>query len=617
MKIKKNVMVRMPDGVHLATDVYFPDDTAGPWPVLMMRTPYEKNFIAVNAEQIVNDGVVFVFQYVRGCFDSEGQFEPLVNEGLDGAATIAWLREQSWCNGRIGTGGPSYLAATQWTPAVKQPEGMVSAMPQVAGSLFNGFGFFTRGIVQLDVLLLWAAVMADQENQRHGRNFSDGHPKLKTLREASNEMQSVMLESMTFDPSSEEAAQAAQKLMQGAQDITQMSQDFLSQPLSEAAAQVAEYAPWLHQWLADIDDPDAEYWQGFDWEQHRDSVNIPMLHHTGWFDVFIRGQLKDFAALSARKHGPFQKLVIAPEDHTSLSLGSDMVLPIGEKLFPVEYVLDKYMISKMPVSTEGQLSRRWTQHWLQDIDTGLLDEAPITLYVQEDEVWRDEYEWPLARTEWTSLYLRSQGSANSAKGNGTLSFEMPDADGSSTDSYHYDPADPVQSKGGTFVNIGIAPGVFEQSSIESRDDVLVYTSATFDRELEVTGPVTMKLWAATSALDTDFTAKLVDVTPEGQAFNICDGVTRLRFRKDKPGLVIPGEEQQLEIELSPTSYVFKAGHKIRLQVSSSNFPLFDPNPNTGKSLLVDKTNEMVVAEQTVFHDELRPSHLILPVIPRA
>ena len=616
MKTEKNIMVPMPDGINLATYLYFPDESGGPWPVLLMRNPYEKNLIPINAEQIVSDGVVFVMQHVRGCYESEGQFHPLANERRDGAATIAWLQEQPWCNGRIGTIGGSYLGATQWALAIERPEGMVSAMPQVSGSLFNGFGFFARGVVQLDVFLLWTALMADQENQRRGKTYSEAHPKLKSLRETSNELQSLTLQSMTLDPSTEESAQAMQKLMQGAQNVAHLSQEFLSQPLSEAAAQVAEYAPWLNQWLASIDDPDAEFWRGIDWEQHRDSVNIPMLHNTGWYDIFVRGQLKDFAALSARESGPFQKLVIAPEDHVGVSLGSSAASPIGEKLFMVEYALDEYTSGRMPSSTEGQLSRRWCQHWLLDGDPGLLDEAPVTLYVQGDDIWRDEQEWPLARTEWTPLYLHSQGGANSAKGNGELSFDAPKDQFSESDSYSYDPAKPVQAKGGTFVNIGIAPGVFEQSSIESRKDVLVYTSAALDKELEVTGPVAMKLWAATSAVDTDFTAKLVDVTPDGQSFNICDGVARLRFRKDKPGLVTPGEEQEVDIELSPTSYVFKAGHRIRLQVSSSNFPLFDPNPNTGKSLLTDKTNEMVVAEQTVLHDKLRPSHLILPIIPR-
>ncbi len=458
--------------------------------------------------------------------------------------------------------------------------------------------------------------MADQENLRNGKTYSDGHPKLKALREAANELQSITVQSMTLDPSTEEGAQAAQSMMHRAQDVARLSEEFLAQPLSEAAAQVAEYAPWLDQWLAFIDDPDAEFWRDFDWEQHRDSVNIPMLHHTGWFDIFIRGQLKDFAALSARDGGPFQKLIIAPEDHVGVSLGSAAATPIGERSFPVDYAMDDYAVSKMPSSTEGQLSRRWCQHWLQDRDTGLLDEAPVTLYVQGDDVWRDEQEWPLARTVWTPLYLQSRGGANSARGDGELSFDAPKDHMSEPDRYSYDPAQPLQAKGGTFLNIGIAPGVFEQSSIENRQDVLVYASGVLDTDLEVTGPVAMKLWAATSAVDTDFTAKLVDVAPDGQAFNICDGVTRLRFRKDRPGLVTPGEEQEVDIELSPTSYVFKAGHKIRLQVSSSNFPLFDPNPNTGKSLLTDTTNEMVVAEQTVFHDRLRPSHLVLPIIPR-
>ena len=286
---------------------------------------------------------------------------------------------------------------------------------------------------------------------------------------------------------------------------------------------------------------------------------------------------------------------------------------MGEVLFPCDVAIDMNMMVKTPAKENGALYGRWNDQWLKGIDTGLVDEAPITLYVQGDNVWRDEWEWPLSRTQWTPLYLKSGGSANRASGDGRLSWEKPTS--GEVDRFRYDPADPVPSKGGTFLNLGIPPGMFEQSEIESRPDVLVYTSKPLEAPLEVTGSVSMRLWAATSAVDTDFTGKLLDVDVDGNSYNICDGVTRLRHRKDKPGPVTPNEVQEFEIELSPTSYVFKAGHRIRVQVSSSNFPLFDPNPNTGKSLFIDTGNEMIVAEQTVFHDAERPSHILLPIIP--
>ena len=230
-----------------------------------------------------------------------------------------------------------------------------------------------------------------------------------------------------------------------------------------------------------------------------------------------------------------------------------------------------------------------------------------------ENVLRDEYEWPLARTEWTCFYLHSYGKANTALGNGGLSTDKPEYE--VADQYAYDPADPVPSAGGRSLDFANW-GCFDQQEVEKREDVLVYSTLPLEQDLEVTGPIVLKLWVTTSAVDTDFTGKLVDVQPDGTVYNLCDGITRLRFRKEQKGLVTPGELQQVTIELGPTSNLFKKGHKLRLEVSSSNFPYADPNPNTGKSLFLDESNAMVVAQQTVYHDASRPSHLILPVIPR-
>ena len=231
-----------------------------------------------------------------------------------------------------------------------------------------------------------------------------------------------------------------------------------------------------------------------------------------------------------------------------------------------------------------------------------------------ENVWRDEWEWPLARTQWTPLYLQSGGRANSVFGDGVLDFDAP-FEKESFDQFQYDPANPVPSRGGTFVGMANEAGMLSQSDVETRDDVLVYTSARLNSALEVTGPIQAALWVSTSGVDTDFTAKLVDVEPDGVSYNICDGVCRLRYQEQLNGRELT-EPFKITIELTPTSYLFMAGHRVRLQVSSSNFPLIDINPNTGKSLLLDERNEMTVAEQTVFHDRDRASHIVLPVIPR-
>ena len=619
MIIKQNIKVPMPDGVELAADVFLPEDTSvSAWPTILIRTPYDKSLMPFNKELVTCEGYALVIQDTRGRFESDGTFSPLLDEETDGKATIEWLCEQSWCDGKIGMAGGSYVGATQWLPALAQPKGLVSAMPQVTGNVENGFMFFTRGVVQLDVFLLWSAALADEENRRQNREYSDQHPYLKALRDEASDLLPLMIESMTAEPNSPEHSEALLKLGELAQNVTDKTSNFLAQPLSDCAAQVAEYAPWIDEWLKHLEQPDAPFWRSFNWEGKQNEITIPMLHMAAWHDLFIRGQLKDFEALTStdkREGKPFQKLIVMPEIHTSI--GTPDIIPVGEKVFSVDYSTDLYGLHKTPADQKGELLRRWNRHFLKDTESGLTEEAPITLFVQGEEVWRDEYEWPLARTEWTPLYLHSEGRANSVVGDGRLSFDTPTANTAPTDKFMYDPAKPVIARGGTFLNMGIAPGIFEQSSIEERDDVLVYTTEPLATDLEVTGPVSLVLWACTSAVDTDFTAKLVAVDENGLAQNICDGVTRLRFRREKPGLVTPLEIQKVEIELSPTSFVFSKGQRVRLQVSSSNFPLFDPNPNTGKSLLTDPNNEMVIAQQTIYHDPAHMSHLVLPVIPRA
>ena len=608
MRTEKNLMVAMPDGVKLATNLYLPDDKAtGPWPVILVRTPYDTETLVMGFEQITSDGYVVVTQDVRGRFASEGEFRVLENEQRDGVATINWLREQPWCNGKIGGCSGSYLGATQWLPALQSPEGYVTAMPVITASIFDGFAFHSRGVIQLDVMLLWTAFLADDANRRRGIDYSDEHAELKAMRKSSAHLVEQVVAMITLGAESEEGGKIAAQIPAMMAGVETKTRAFLALPLATQVQQILVYAPWLQDWIDHIDQPDAPFWTPFDWSQHYDKINIPMNHSAGWHDLFIRGQLKDYAALTARSDIPFQKIVVGPEFHGCMFFEDEVI--IGERMLNSPCIVDSYLPNRSPAKNKGQLSSRWYQQHLKGEDSGILEEAPVTLFVQGEDVWRDEQEWPLARTEYRPLYLHSDGQLN-------LDKPAEQFTSNPADQFTYDPANPVPAKGGTFLNMGIAPGIFEQSEVEARDDVLVYTTAPLEQDLEVTGPIAMKLWASTSAVDTDFTARLAVVDSEGKSWGICDGVTRLRFRKEQPGLIEPGSLQEMEIELSPTSYLFKAGERIRVQVSSSNFPLFDPNPNTGKNLLTDTSNKMIVAEQTVFHDAMRPSHLLLPVIPR-
>jgi putative CocE/NonD family hydrolase len=261
---------------------------------------------------------------------------------------------------------------------------------------------------------------------------------------------------------------------------------------------------------------------------------------------------------------------------------------------------------------------RWFDHWLKGVDTGMMKEAPIKLFVMGAEVWRDEQEWPLARAVSTRYYLHSHGRANTLNGDGLLSTETPAAE--AVDQFVYDPANPVITRGGALLMTPEYPaGVFDQRPTEQREDVLVYSTPPLDQDIEVTGPIVVHLWATSSAQDTDFVARLVDVHPDGYARNLTDGIIRARYRgfaqSEAPSLIEPEKAYEYTIDLWATSNVFKAGHCIRLDVTSSNFPRWDRNPNTGHALGADA--ELAIAHQTILHDADHASYVEMPVIPAA
>jgi putative CocE/NonD family hydrolase len=261
----------------------------------------------------------------------------------------------------------------------------------------------------------------------------------------------------------------------------------------------------------------------------------------------------------------------------------------------------------------GQLQLKWFDYWLRDRDTDVEDWPSFQIFVMGENRWRGESEWPLARTQYTPFYLHSGGNASEISGDGVLHRDQPVVEG--TDTFVFDPSDPVPTAGGNNL-VGAPAGPFDQTKVEQREDVLVYTTAPLTESVEVTGPVKMILYSASSAKDTDFTAKLVDVHPDGKAYNLCDGIIRARWRRSRsePELIEPGKAYRYEIDLWVTSNLFKAGHQIRVEISSSNFPRFDRNPNTGNPFGTD--TELLSATQTVFHGAERASHILLPVIPR-
>jgi hypothetical protein len=329
-----------------------------------------------------------------------------------------------------------------------------------------------------------------------------------------------------------------------------------------------------------------------------------MYHVTSWYDIFLHGGIANFCGL--RRHAmtgtarAAQKLLIGPWAHL-FPYTSPTSTGTGEVDFGPAALIDLH-----------EIQLRWFDHWLKGIDTGILDEPPIKIFVMGANRWRDENEWPLARTRYAPYYLHSRGRANTAGGDGALSPEPPGDE--PPDRFVYDPNDPVPTRGGN--TLILAMGVMDQRPVEARADVLVYTSAVVTDALEVTGPVVVTLHAASSAPDTDFTAKLVDVRPDGYAQNLADGIARARYRdsRETPTPLTPGEVSRFTIDLWATSHVFLPGHRIRVEISSSNFPRFDRNLNTGGDQATG--TRWQAAYQTVFHDARYPSHVVLPVIPR-
>ena len=377
-----------------------------------------------------------------------------------------------------------------------------------------------------------------------------------------------------------------------------MAESFRHLPLNTFGDQFEEKIPFLNDWVthATYDD----YWKQRSIESRYSEVTVPVLNIGGWFDIFSKTTIDLVDQVRATSRDRMvrrnQCVVIGPWGHG----------PGGRKTGEVDFGAD----AKLNV---GEWQFKWFQYWLKGKDTGVEDWPAYYLFVMGENRWRGENEWPLKRTQFTSYFLHSGGQANSLKGDGALSVTEPKDE--KADEFTYDGKNPVPTAGGNNL-VGAPAGPFDQTKVEEREDVLVYSTAPLEQDVEVTGPVKMILHAASSAPDTDFTAKLVDVSPDGKAFNLCDGILRARYRKgmEKAVMLEPGKADQFEIDLWVTSNVFKQGHRIRVEVSSSNFPRFDRNPNSGKPFGTD--TELLSAKQTIFHDGAHPSQLVLPVIPR-
>ncbi|HKA54420.1 MAG TPA: CocE/NonD family hydrolase [Candidatus Binatia bacterium] len=571
--IERDLLMRTRDGVTLYADVYRPDAT-GRFPVLVVRTPYDKSqeMALTEKDYFPARGYVVVVQDTRGRFRSGGEFYPFIHEAQDGYDAIEWAAVLPWSDGNVGTVGQSYLGLVQYFAAPQRPPHLKAMSPVSGPVTYFENCVYRRGVFELGWMLAYFTFMARNTLERKGLY----------------EQQRPILDSYLSHPEL---------------PISPLKKDvYRHLPLCDWGERLKDGAPYFADFLRHP--TDGPYWHATDLRRQLHDVNVPMFHVGSWYDAFQYDTLTLFTGLRERALTPEarrgQKLLMGPWGHL-LPYAVPTSQGTGDIDFGPEALIELHA-----------LQLRWFDHFLKGAENGVLDEAPVRLFVMGDNRWRDENEWPLARTRYTKVYLHSGSRANTLRGDGRLSLIVPSEE--QPDRYTYDPQDPVPTRGGT--TLGMALGVFDQAKIEEREDVLVYTGDVLAADTEVTGPVSLTLFAASSAPDTDFTAKLIDVRPDGYAQNIAEGVIRARFRESltSPTLITPEKVYEYTIDLWATSHVFKAGHRLRLEVSSSNFPRYDRNPNTGHDFGVD--TELRSARQTVFHDHRYPSHLVLPVIPR-
>ena len=550
-----DIKVPMRDGVCLSADVWLPHEGDGPWPVLLLRTIYdnqEPRYIRW-ARRFTEAGYAVVTEDCRGRGDSDGEWDPYICELNDGYDTHEWIGQQPWCDGSIGTFGLSYPGFTQSLPATLRSQ-YLKAIAPIASQQDNYGHHRIDGVIHLSVSLTFLNMLGRTMQSESLRHFDQ------------------------------------QAL-------------FRHLPLSEAMTPVASTHPYYRGVLEH--EQYGEWWDRYSLRNRYGEMAVPALFMTGWYDSLSHENFKLFNGWTKQARTEEARL------RTRLIVGpwSHQVSPWGRVMMGANGEYQDRTFGKEALWDIIEMHTRWYDQRLKGIDTGIDDEPPIALFIMGTNTWRFEYEWPLARTQWTKFYLSSDGNAGTSSG----ALRPDPSDESMPETYRYNPIDPVPSWGAQYQSFDLC-GPRDRREIEQRSDVLVYTSEPLEQDMEVTGPISAVVYASSSAPDTDFTAALIDVEPDGKAVILCEGICRGRFRNgtDQPELMTPGEVYPFKIDMWDTGNVFKAGHCIRLEVSSSNFPRYNRNLNTGSPIETD--TEIRTADQTIYHDTARPSHVLLPVI---
>jgi len=572
VKATRGHKAAMRDGVRLSLDVFQPK-SAGRFPAILIITPYNNNTSGFQSRGswFAQRGYVVAIADSRGRFDSEGTWDPFAAiHKSDGYDLVEWLAAQPWCDGQVGMMGLSYMGWTQWWTATQAPPSLRTIVPEVAPP-DQFFNLPYQNGVLVGVMLDWAGGAAGRVSQTVGPGPYGGF------------------------------ATSERRL-----------HDYMQLPYAKLLElRGALDAPWFEKWMRGhvATDP---YWKGISYQtpESYGKVRVPSLAVTGWFDADFNGSPLNFIAM--KQHGATPearrpRLVIGPWPH---------IFNKGRKVGAFDYG------SEAVIDWDGYVCR-WFDHWLKGHDNGVMNDPPVHVFVMGRNRWSAEQDWPLPQTRWTKYYLRSGGRANSTSGDGTLSTTPPDASASGAfDRYTYDPAMPTQSP---FTGGHLEEGAADTRKSSAGQDVLVYSTPPLEEEIEVTGPITAKLYAATSARDTDWMIRLIDVQPDGFSAMLAEGIMRARhrdperagsFNPDRLSVIEANQVYEYTIEFwRPTANVFAKGHRIRVEISSSYFPYYLPNLNTGADNIGFETT-IVVAKQKVMHTGEQPSHVVLPVIPR-
>ena len=561
---ERNLDAPVRDGVLLKCDIFRPA-AEGRFPAILQITPYNKNGMATRAQKFAPRGYVVVNVDSRGRFESCGEWDPFSPQHkTDGYDLVQWIAAQPWCNGNVGMYGLSYMGWTQWWTASQAPPALKAIVPEVAPP-----DHFYNCPYQNGIYVSWMIDWAGNMSARLPHSAGPGG----------------------YGGFAEGRAEAYSKLPYIDFDKTR------------------NYLPndWWRKWILQ-NTAEGEYWKAIAYQTPEDyaRITVPSLAITGWFDADFPGSPMNYLAMKehggtpeARRPrmviGPWQHIINTERVAAGVDFGPDAIID-----------WDGYVL-------------RWFDYHLKGVENGVLDDPPVHVFVMGRNAWRTASDWPLPQTQFTRYYLHSGGKANSAAGDGHLSTEAPGEE--APDRYTYNPLDPTPSP--AFAN-GHIDGPRDVQTSSARNDVLVYDTPELTEDVEVVGPITATLFAATSGHDTDWMIRIIDVHPDGRALFLGEGVMRARHRDpEKHGAfnpnalstLTPSETYEYTLEFHrPTGNLFKQGHRIRIEISSSYFPYYLRNPNTPEPN-IGLATEFQTVTQSVLHDSAHPSHVVLPIIP--